>query len=845
MTSIKNTKMHKGILLACILFTFLSGIVYIGAFELPDNSPIITLISSTQDTDMVAVLTSVSVDTLTNAGVKFIEIYEDGTLLERKDCNSATCTFVKTIVKTQAESHTYFAKTQDLGGNIAQSSSITVNFKGTEYAQNQPPTILSTSINIVIPDDDSAYTWKYNTGAAEKYDFITTRNRTLDFKTEVSDPENGPLTYNWFVNSESKSSQDKFNYTFENAGDYNITLILIDNHGKIAAKTWDVKAELETVYGQVVDTDTGLPLANINISFYPGSTYNVETGAGNYSALQPKTVPDTRTNRYGYFRHFIDPNEIGNMIHMLLQGSNEKDFEIYIQKDNPKQHDAALSENQTIEDNANSKNFNAEGHILHSGRYEHANNYTCGEDVEFTMFGINHGSENETITFLVEDHTSGGESHGVIKYNGSISNPAESLIIQPGETVNKVFTFRIPCTYAAGRYDIHVIWEGEKWHKIGNFFTIQDTTSPTIELIDCAFNWKEACPVFAKQNATIGYRIQDPWQDGTIPHIMKIQVYEPEYINLELTANNGAGQTLNFTTINGSLQMGDMNLTYNNSGHYTVTGYVKDSSGNTGSASINISIYLPENEANTTAVDKIYHWSQIFMYNVNCSTDPYGIPCTPLTEHILWDRVDAGPFGDEYATNGELNRSVVRYLDNEFYTLSQSSWLKGLFPVTYDEFNYTLSAFYTNFQCYQFTPNPLPLAANCSCGAQPVAGNESCYRNFVPQIWNYGPLTNPTAQQNLSSYNFGISAADPNKKDQSIFTIKWYVDNNLVKSTLGNESGASGYSFDLNTTPGIYTIKAVALDYSGENVTIYSKHTDDKDFIVYTNTRTWTLNVTA
>ncbi len=117
------------------------------------------------------------------------------------------------------------------------------------------------------------------------------------------------------------------------------------------------------------------------------------------------------------------------------------------------------------------RNFNAEGHILFSENPKNSNKYKCGDPVYFVMFGVNHGTITENITFVVESHISGGSS-GTIVYSGNISKEEERLSVLPGEKTDKTFTYVVPCSLPQGKYDIHIIWDGieDPWHKIGNFF---------------------------------------------------------------------------------------------------------------------------------------------------------------------------------------------------------------------------------------------------------------------------------------------------------------------------------------------------------------------------------------
>ncbi|HJX50106.1 MAG TPA: hypothetical protein VJ438_01455, partial [Candidatus Nanoarchaeia archaeon] len=227
------------------------------------------------------------------------------------------------------------------------------------------------------------------------------------------------------------------------------------------------------VYGTIYNVDTNDTLEGINISFYDSEVYDTFNDTGNYSALVPKEIPDAVTDENGNYNVSI----LEGIYHMVLQGSKEEDFNIHANASN-----GALKHDVELNENTASDNFNAEGHILFSGKYEqnNGNKYVCGDKLKFVMFGINHGEENETITFMVEDHTVNHGTNGDSVYNGSILDDDESLTIPAEEKVYKNFEFEIPCGYNLGKYDIHVVWDDSKWHKIGNFFVVGDTTSPGI-----------------------------------------------------------------------------------------------------------------------------------------------------------------------------------------------------------------------------------------------------------------------------------------------------------------------------------------------------------------------------
>jgi len=266
-----------------------------------------------------------------------------------------------------------------------------------------------------------------------------------------------------------------------------------------------------------------------------------------------------------------------------------------------------------IGDNSSAKvDFNAEGHILYAGKYEkknetdetNGNKYTCGQSVRFIMFGVNNGGTDETITFDVQDHTSEGGPNAPIIYTGNISEPSQSLTVLAGNKSEKYFDWQIPCPMAEGRYDIHVVWNSEVWHKIGNFFVIADTTMPIL-------NVQEGGETFTNQPFTMFYSARDDSTPGTIPgQVGTMQVIsgvpdesvtvtidqdiETDGPDADVIVDNDA----DISAFGGNQYI---NLTYAQSGYYTARFTAKDPYGNSVSEDRNISVFITEDEADAIA----------------------------------------------------------------------------------------------------------------------------------------------------------------------------------------------------------------------------------------------------
>ncbi|MBD3247064.1 hypothetical protein GF378_00400, partial [Candidatus Pacearchaeota archaeon] len=94
------------------------------------------------------------------------------------------------------------------------------------------------------------------------------------------------------------------------------------------------------LYGQVVDAEKGTALNGVNVSIYNNSKFDIFTGEGNYSSLVPKENPDAVSDGNGTYGMFVDPE---NSYHMVMQGSDEKEFDINITS-----RSASMSNNSII-----------------------------------------------------------------------------------------------------------------------------------------------------------------------------------------------------------------------------------------------------------------------------------------------------------------------------------------------------------------------------------------------------------------------------------------------------------------------------------------------------------------
>jgi PKD repeat protein len=190
------------------------------AFALPDNPPTCSLSSNTADTATTAVLTAVSVDTLSNPGVDTITIYENGAVISTKNCAFATsCVSVKTVLKTSGGDFSYYAVCRDRAGQQTTSSTIGVHFDG----MNRPPVI-------------DTYTPSGPT--------TITEDRFVDFRITAHDPDGDALTYEWRIDGAVVAGATGTSYRFSRSlavdTTYIIAVYVYDGRGGVDVQTWTV-----------------------------------------------------------------------------------------------------------------------------------------------------------------------------------------------------------------------------------------------------------------------------------------------------------------------------------------------------------------------------------------------------------------------------------------------------------------------------------------------------------------------------------------------------------------------------------------------------------------------------
>ena len=787
-------------------------------------------------------------------------VYSASNLPSGASFNAGTKTF--SWVPNYEQSGGYNVLFNVTDGSLSDSETITITVNDVQRCIEFNGSLIN--IQVVNASPAKAYTWQQSIGGYFSQ-LTVSRNRNITFIPTINNPDSKSLTYNWHVNAiGGLCSQLTFNYAFTQAGMYNVTLVVNDGTSNSSA-TWMVDTKEETIYGVIYDTNTGAPLDGMNLSFYDAGTFNPETNdtsaANNYDQLVPKAVPDTQTNAIGGF--FM--NLANGKYHVVIQGSRENDFDIQINSSQGKtKHDSEVNEDIPV------TNFNAEGHIVHSGKYSDSNNYTCGNFVYFTMFGVNNGGTSETISFVIQDHTeSGNPNTSPIIYNGSFSNPDESLTIPAGQKLNKMFKFKVPCNYSEGKYDIHVIWQGERWHKIGNFFTIPDTTLPYV------YAW-DSLTTYTNESLEVPCDGENLPQPGTIGYNEQVYYFMMEGYNEPkwgvtvcvdkdiatdgpdpdaITDNDQDGCMVNPPRFIGSEDLPVVN--YSKSGHYIAKIFAFDEAGNTNSAYTNITVYANEAEANATAqqVYSRFYYNDYEQYNYT-----YWIASQILNVKLNIDRwdINATNIGDEYITPNDgfhgpngINYTEIAAAEEANFHFPLGQFVKPIYSMTLEEYNYTLTSF-----CYHVM---------CNAG-QMMDGQPGCHdENFAPQILRCTPYGGPTGLYkdtygftcipkdvtmiSASTTQFGAGGTwgmgfepaviDPNNDP---FTVHWYVDNIEIKNTLDtNYTYMSNSNFSLylvgnSSMVGNHKVKVMAFDFSGINVSIPNGPS---------NSHEWSVQITA
>ncbi|MFH1669073.1 MAG: PKD domain-containing protein [Candidatus Woesearchaeota archaeon] len=237
----------------------------VDAFALPDNKPTCSLAANTQDTTNVAVLTVVAVDTLANAGMKNIKIFEDGNLISTKDCASTTtCVSTKTVVHTTEGNHNYIAECRDISQQLKSSDTKVVHFDGL----NQPPVIDTFSPTTPHAMDEDA---------------------SVTLAVTAHDNDGDSLTYEWQVDGSTVSGATASSFDFSANADgttqrFTVSVFVRDVTGGVDVNAWWVDiTDLEpavTLSGDVSGTECDIFAFDADVDSYDAWSIEWDFGDG-------------------------------------------------------------------------------------------------------------------------------------------------------------------------------------------------------------------------------------------------------------------------------------------------------------------------------------------------------------------------------------------------------------------------------------------------------------------------------------------------------------------------------------------------------------------------------------
>ncbi|MBD3313932.1 hypothetical protein GF345_05815 [Candidatus Woesearchaeota archaeon] len=331
-----------------------------------------------------------------------------------------------------------------------------------------------------------------------------------------------------------------------------------------------------------------------------------------------------------------------------------------------------------------------EGHILYSGRFSGNNRYIAGDTLQFVIFGTNNLSTSENVTFLIEDHTINTGVNGTAAYAGNTSDINEVLEIQnDGTRHERVFNLTIPPYFSAengGRHDVHIVHNGSKVHKLGDFYAIADEQPP--------FIWAEDKTGYTNETISIMYNAYDPPMEGTV-------VFLTGGSNSDVTVNVDQDNNGDFDySIDGGLN--EIQLNFTESGHYQIKFAINDSGGNYVETYSDVSVWITEDEADIIGMSVYSMFADL--YGLMGYDFSHTVGASNPIVYSEWDRFNIiqENLGDEYITPGngdDLTQAEIDGLQNVIDACNGPEYVKTIPPSTAEEFNQTLFSFLMHLQC--------------------------------------------------------------------------------------------------------------------------------------------------
>lgn len=262
----------KKLLIWIIALFLLVGIA--AAAKVP---PMITLSASNTTAVGSVTLSSVAMDTQDNAGIKYVDIYENNNLLKAKSCNSKTCINVYTATHTKAGIYTYYAKTEDLDGNIVYSSNVSVTFL------NAPIAPVLNIIDMVINEDSGVTVF-------DLWDY-TQDNDTAKSNLVYSFNQTSGSTVNCTLNTHYLSC----NTTIPNGYGTNSIIVFVNDSVYYVNDTFNVVVQEVNDLPQFWDISMNMTEDSGNISLLDLDNYSFDVDGDNltYSFTNGTSITNT------------------------------------------------------------------------------------------------------------------------------------------------------------------------------------------------------------------------------------------------------------------------------------------------------------------------------------------------------------------------------------------------------------------------------------------------------------------------------------------------------------------------------------------------------------------------
>ena len=207
-------KLNKLVIFMCMFFLLNIAIVFAADFD-----PIFTRFEAVSSNVRVTATLNIQVyDAGTNPGILWIRLYENGALLEEKNCGGLTsCSWQRQVTHTEGGTFSYYAIAKDKGANAKTSGTVQVIYTG-----DTPPQYSNLNVSPVSPVSyDPVQNHQFNATWTDDY------NETADVMIEHD--FTGVLT-NYTVTT-SAGDEYYYDYTGIPAGSFNYRWYAVDLSG--------------------------------------------------------------------------------------------------------------------------------------------------------------------------------------------------------------------------------------------------------------------------------------------------------------------------------------------------------------------------------------------------------------------------------------------------------------------------------------------------------------------------------------------------------------------------------------------------------------------------------------